>query len=76
MLFCKPEKDDYVAKAAAAIRKVFQCLKDEMPWPPQPSDLKSEKIKIPSKVNDFLTCLLIVKGENQIKNRSLDCNIL
>ena len=35
MLFCQPEKDDYVAKtAAAAIRKVFQFLKDEMPWPP------------------------------------------
>ena len=35
MLFCQPEKDDYVAKtAAAAIKKVFQFLKDEMPWPP------------------------------------------
>ena len=36
MLFCQPEKDDYVAKAAAAaaIRKAFQCLKDEMHWPP------------------------------------------
>ena len=35
ILFCQPEKDDYVAKAvAAAIRKVFQCLKDKMPWPP------------------------------------------
>ena len=35
MLFCQPEKDDYVAKAAtAAIRKVFQYLKDEMHWPP------------------------------------------
>ena len=55
MLFCQPEKDDYVTKAAAAIRKVFQCLKDEMPWPPQQSDLESEKFKIPSKVNEFLT---------------------
>ena len=35
MLFCQPEKDDYVVKtAAAAIKKVFQFLKDEMPWPP------------------------------------------
>ena len=34
MLFCQPEKDDYEAKTAAAIRKVFQCLKDEIPWPP------------------------------------------
>ena len=55
MLFCQPEKDDYVTKAAAAIGKVFQCLKDEMPWPPQQSDLESEKFKIPSKVNEFLT---------------------
>ena len=38
MLFCEPKKDDYVAKAAAAIRKVLQCLKNEMPWPPHSSD--------------------------------------
>ena len=55
MLFCQPKKDDYVTKAAAAIRKVFQSLKDEMPWPPQQSDLESEKFKIPSTVNEFLT---------------------
>ena len=55
MLFCEPEKDDHVTKAAAAIRKVFQFLKDEMPWPPQQSDLESENFKIPSKVNEFLT---------------------
>ena len=35
MLFCEQEEVDYVAKAAAAaIRKVFQCLKNEMPWSP------------------------------------------
>ena len=76
MLFCEPEKDDHVGKAAAAIRKVFQCLKDEMPWPPHLSDIESEKFKFLSKVNDFLTCLLVVKGENQIRSRSLDSNIL
>ena len=43
MLFCEPEKDDYVAKAAAAIRKEVKCLKEEMPWPPQPRDLEPEK---------------------------------
>ena len=68
MLVCEPEKDDYVAKAAAAIRKVVQCLKDA--WPPQPSGLESEKFKIPSKANKFLTCLLIVKGENETSSRS------
>ena len=67
-LVCEPEKDDYVAKTAAAIRKVVQCLKDA--WPPQPSDLESEKFKISSKANEFLTCLLIVKGENQTSSRS------
>ena len=76
MLFCEPEKDDHVAKAAAAIRKVFQCLKDKMPWPLHPSNTESEKFKILSKVNEFLTCLLEVKGENQIRSRSLDSNIL
>ena len=77
MLFCEQEEVDYVAKAAAAaIRKVFQCLKDEMPGSPQPSDLESEKFEIPSKVNKFLTCLLIVKGENQIRSRSIDSKIL
>ena len=34
MLFCEQEEVDYAAKAAAAIRKVFQCFKDEMPWSP------------------------------------------
>ena len=68
MLVCEPEKDDYVAKAAAAIRKVVQCLKDA--WPPQPSGLESEKFKIPSKADKFLTCLLIVKGENETSSRS------
>ena len=68
MLVCEPEKDDYVAKAAAAIRKVVQRLKDA--WPPQPSGLESKKFKIPSKANKFLTCLLIVKGENETSSRS------
>ena len=68
MLVCEPEKDDYVTKAAATIRKVVQCLKDA--WPPQPTGLESEKFKIPSKANKFLTCLLIVKGENETSSRS------
>ena len=39
MLYCEAEKDDYIPKVAAPIRKVVQCLKDAIPWPPQPSDL-------------------------------------
>ena len=74
MLVCELEKDDYVAKAAAAIRKVVQCLKDV--WPPQPSGLESEKFKIPSKANKFFTCLLIVTGENETSSRSARPDIL
>ena len=44
ILFFEPGKDDYAAKSAAAIRKEGKCLKDHSPWPPQPSDLKQEKI--------------------------------
>ena len=53
MLFCKLEKDDYVAKTAAAIRKEGKCLKDGMPRPHQPSDLEPEKFKTPCKLNEF-----------------------
>ena len=48
MQFCEPEKDDYVAKAAATKCVCVKCLKHEMPWPPQPSDLEPEKFRIPS----------------------------
>ena len=68
MLICEPEKDDYVAKVAAAIRRVVQCLKDALP--PQPSDLESEKFKISSKANEFLTCLLKVNRKNGTSSRS------
>ena len=70
MLFCGLEKDDYVAKTAAAIRKEGKCLKDGMPRPHQPSDLEPEKFKTPCKLNEFLTYLLTVKGENEISSRS------
>ena len=66
ILFCEPEKDGYVAKAAAAIRKEAKCLKDEMAWRPQPSDLEAEKFKIQSKLNEFLIYLLT---ENEISSR-------
>ena len=70
MRFFEPEYDDYVAKAVTATRKEVKCLKDEMSWPPQPSDLEPEKFKIPSKLNEFLTNLFTVKGENEISSRS------
>ena len=53
ILFCEPKKDGYTAKAAAAISKEVKCLKDEVSWSLQPSDLKQEKFKIPSKLNEF-----------------------
>ena len=70
LLFREPEKGEYVAKEAAAIRKEDKCLKDEMSWSPQPSNLEPEKFKIPSRLNEFSTCLLTVKGENEISSRS------
>ena len=73
MQFCEPEKDDYVAKAAAVIRK--KCLKDKMPWPTQPRDLEPEQFKILSKLNEFLTCLLTFKGMKSAAE-SLDSGIL
>ena len=63
-LFCEPEKDDYVPKATPAIRK------NEMTWPPQPSDYEQEKFKIPSKLNKLSTRLLTIKEENEISSRS------
>ena len=38
-----------------------------MPWPPKPSNLEPKKFKIASKLNEFLTCLLTIKGENEIE---------
>ena len=70
MLFCELEKDDYVAETAAANRKEGKCLKDGMPRPHQPSDLEPEKFKTPCKLNEFLTYLLTVKGENEISSQS------
>ena len=70
MLFCEMEKDDYVSKEPGTIREVVKCLKDKMPWSPQPSDLEPEKCKTPYKLNEFLTCLVTVQKENEIRSRS------
>ena len=45
-------------------------MQDEMPWRPQTSDLEPEKFKMPSKLNEFLTCLLAVNRENELSHRS------
>ena len=74
--FYEPKKDDYVAKAAAAIRKEVKCSKDEMPWLPQPSDFDPEIFKMPSKLNEFLTCLLTIKEEMKSAAKVLDSDIL
>ena len=40
-----------------------------MLWPPQPSDPEPKKFKVLSNLNGFLTCLLAVKGKNEISSR-------
>ena len=53
MLVCEPEKDDYVAKAAAAITKVVQCLKDA--WPSQPSVLNQKNLRFrPRRISFYM----------------------
>ena len=45
-------------------QKLFQSfeeakdLKDELPWPPQTTDLEPEKFNIPQYLKEFLTSLL------------------
>ena len=46
-------------------------MKDQMPWPPQSSDLEPEKSEMPPKLGQFLTCLMTgQENEEQINNRS------
>ena len=39
-------------------------MKDELPWPPQPTDLEPEKFNIPRYLNEFLASLL--GGEDDV----------
>ena len=52
------EKIANVAKTAKLIRNEIKELKDEMPWPPQPSDLNPESFNMPKTLGQFLTNLI------------------
>ena len=68
-LICDPEKDDYVAKAAPAIRKEGRCLKDEMPCLLNRAILNRKNLRSrPSRMS--------FKGENEISSQVLDSDIL
>ena len=46
-------------------------MKDQMPWPPQSSNLEPEKFEMLPKLGQFLTCLMTgQENEEQINNRS------
>ena len=47
-----------IAKVATLIRNEIKEMKDEMPWPPQPSDLEPEKFQMPKILGQFLTSLI------------------
>ena len=60
-----------MAKAAVLIHKEIKEMKDEMPWPPQPSDLEPEKFGIPEKLRQLLTILITGQdNEGQMTSRS------
>ena len=46
-----------ILKAASTIRKEVKDLKDELPWPTQPTDLEPENFNITRYLNEFLTNL-------------------
>ena len=61
---CKEnEEEKMISKVASIIRKEVKDLKDELPWPPQPTDLEPEKFNIPRCLNEFLTSFLGEKDD-------------
>ena len=47
-------------------------MKDQMPWPPQSSNLEPEKFEMLPKLGQFLTCLMTgQENEEQMNNRSV-----
>ena len=56
---CKEnEEERMISKVASIIQKEVKDLKDELPWPSQPTDPEVEKFNIPRYLNEFLTSLV------------------
>ena len=62
---CKEnKKEKMISKVASIIQKEVKDLKDELPWPLQPTNLEPEKFNILPYLNEFLTSLL--GGKNDV----------
>ena len=60
----------YMVKAAECVRKEVKGIKDQMPWPPEPDDLKPEKFRISDRLRLFLTVLFSGSAEeNELSTR-------
>ena len=62
-----------IAKVATLINSKVKEIKDEMPWPPQPSSIyqKFQKLHIHVCLGQFLTILISGQGSaNKMDNRS------
>ena len=59
-----------ISKVASVIRNEVKYMKDEIPWPPQPSDLESEKFVLPRNLDMFLTNLFAGKEDQSLSSRN------
>ena len=65
------EKICHVTKTVKLIRNEIKEMKDEMPWPPQPSDLNPENFNMPKKLGQFLATLITgQEDEEKMNSRS------
>ena len=68
---CKEnEEEKMISKVASIIQKEVKDLKDELPWPHQPTDLEVEKFNIPRYLNEFLTSLVGGKDDVALSSRN------
>ena len=69
-LYKSREEKNGIANAANIIRKEIKDLTDELPWPPQPTDLEPDKFIIPSNLEAFLLYLFGGKEDDELSSRN------
>ena len=57
-LYKENKEENIISKVVSVVRKEVKDLKDELPLPPQTTDLEPEKFNIPQYLKEFLTSLL------------------
>ena len=57
-LYKENKEENMISKVVSVVRKEVKDLKDELPLPPQTTDLEPEKFNIPQYLKEFLTSLL------------------